>query len=411
MKSKLAIAVALSGWLLLFVFIFYEFEYHGSDILKHLIHIENPAESIFHIIILTVPIGSTITAYLINERKKLLIKTQQSEKKLRHAAEEWRATFDAMPYGVMLVDTEFNIIRANKYISKLSGIPIRELIFRKCYEVIHRQNKPIENCPVVKSVSTRNTEKFEYYDAEYNKYFMTSATPIFDDKGNVIAYSHSLIDITDIKQKEDKLIQSKDAFFNMLKDTDTAHKEVKELYNDLIVAFANTIDAKSPWTKGHSERVTHYAVSIAREMGLNEKEIETLKTAGLVHDIGKIGTYDIILDKPDRLTKEEFELVKMHPAQGEKILSPIKGLKSIIIVIRSHHEKLDGTGYPDGLKGEDIPLLSKILCAADSYDSMTADRPYRPSPGKEYAISEFKRCSGTQFDPQVVEAFLRVLEK
>ena len=180
---------------------------------------------------------------------------------------------------------------------------------------------------------------------------------------------------------------------------------------NFVKAMVNTLDAKSPWTKGHSERVASYAEQIAKEMGLEDEKILLLRLASLLHDIGKIGTYDYLLDKPETLTEEEFNAVKKHPAQGATILKEVKQLKDIIPLIRYHHERIDGKGYPEGLKGEEIPLCARILHVADSFDSMTADRPYRPSPGKEYAISELKRCNGTRFDPQVVEAFLRVLSR
>jgi GAF domain-containing protein len=189
------------------------------------------------------------------------------------------------------------------------------------------------------------------------------------------------------------------------------YEELQQLLINTITSLASAIDAKSPWTKGHSERVTKYAVEIGKEMGLKEQELERLNLSGLLHDVGKIGTYDLLLDKLTELTDEEFELVKKHPRKGAEILGPIKQLSDIIPGVHHHHERYDGKGYPDGLKGEEIPLQARILCVADSFDSMTADRPYRPSPGKEYAISEFKRCSGTQFDPNVVEAFLRVLNR
>jgi putative nucleotidyltransferase with HDIG domain len=205
--------------------------------------------------------------------------------------------------------------------------------------------------------------------------------------------------------------KSKDAFFNMLGDIRESYKELEELFLSLVGTMVNALDAKSPWTKGHSLRVAKYAEDIAKEMGFLEKEINDLHLAGLLHDIGKIGTYDYLLDKPEKLTDEEFAIVKKHPAQGARILRDIKQLKNIIPIIRHHHERIDGRGYPDGLKGDEIPLSARILHVADSYDSMMADRPYRPSPGKYYAISEFKRCSGTQFDTQVVKAFLRVLER
>ncbi len=209
----------------------------------------------------------------------------------------------------------------------------------------------------------------------------------------------------------EKAEKSKVAFLNMLEDIHESYKELEDLFLNLVSTIVNALDAKSPWTKGHSVRVAKYAEDIAKEMGLSEKEIQDLHLAGLLHDIGKIGTYDILLDKPGKLTNEEFEIVKKHPVQGAKILQKIKQLKNIIPIIRHHHERIDGRGYPDGLKGEEIPLSARILHVADSYDSMTADRPYRAAPGKEYAISELKRCSGTQFEPYVVDTFLRVLDK
>lgn len=332
-------------------------------------------------------------------------------KKLEHSLEEWRATFDSMPYGVMLLDPELNIIKTNNYISMLAGIPIKEMTGRKCYELIHGKDKPIEGCPLLKSSNTQSTESFEYYEPRLNRYFMVYAAPILDGEGLIKAYVHSLVDITERKEKEKELIESRGAFFNMLKDLDFSYKELKELYNSLIFSFVNAIDAKSPWTKGHSDRVRNYALAIAKELGFREQDMETLKTAALLHDIGKIGTYELILDKPGKLTDEESAFVKMHPAKGEEILKPIKQLGKIVPIIRHHHERIDGKSYPDGLKGEEIPFCARILHVADSFDSMTADRPYRKAPGLEYAISELKKYSGTQFDPKVVEAFLKVLGK
>ncbi|MEW6109606.1 MAG: HD domain-containing phosphohydrolase [Nitrospirota bacterium] len=189
------------------------------------------------------------------------------------------------------------------------------------------------------------------------------------------------------------------------------YEDLENLLVSTIKSLASAIDAKSPWTKGHSERVTNYALAIGRKINLDEKNLEALKLGGLLHDIGKLGTYDVVLDKPGRLTDEEFALVKKHPGRGAEIIEPIKPLRHLIPIIKYHHERIDGRGYPEGLKGDEIPLLTKILCVADSFDSMTADRPYRPAPGKEYAISELKRCAGTQFDQKVVEAFLEVLEE
>ncbi|MBI5196546.1 MAG: PAS domain S-box protein [Nitrospirae bacterium] len=189
------------------------------------------------------------------------------------------------------------------------------------------------------------------------------------------------------------------------------YEDVQQLLINTITTLASAIDAKSPWTKGHSERVTKYAIEIAKEMGLKDKEINHIKLCGLLHDIGKIGTYDMLLDKEDKLTDAERELVQKHTEKGAEILKPIKQLQDVILGVLYHHERYDGKGYPEGLRGEDIPLCARILSVADTFDSMTADRPYRPSPGKEFAIEELKRCSGTQFDPKIVDIFMKILSK
>ncbi len=188
-------------------------------------------------------------------------------------------------------------------------------------------------------------------------------------------------------------------------------KELEELFFGTIKSLSSAIDAKSPWTAGHSERVTKYALDIAKEMGLGRDEMRNLEVAGLLHDIGKIGTYDILLEKPGKLEPDEIEIVRLHPGKGADILEPIKKFRNIIPAIKHHHEFYDGSGHPDGLKGEAIPLGARILAVADTYDAMKADRPYRPGRSMEYIINEFRRCSGTQFDPKVVEAFLSIVEK
>lgn len=175
-------------------------------------------------------------------------------------------------------------------------------------------------------------------------------------------------------------------------------------------ALAETIDAKSPWTRGHSERVTDIALRIGREIGLSDEELKDFKIAGLLHDIGKIGTDESILDKPGKLTKEEFSEIQKHPGKGAEILAPIKQLTDMLPTIRWHHEFFDGTGYPDGLKGSDIPFQARILAVADSVDAMGANRPYRKGMPQKEIVEEIKRCSGTQFDPDVVEAYLKTLE-
>ncbi len=187
--------------------------------------------------------------------------------------------------------------------------------------------------------------------------------------------------------------------------------ELKDLFESFVRTMVNALDAKSRWTRGHSERVAAYSEQIAAEIGLGGREIKNLRLAALLHDIGKIGLRDYLLDKESPLTDEEFEAAKKHAALGAEILEDIKQLKHITPSIRHHHERIDGKGYPDGLKGDEINLYARILHVADSFDSMTADRPYRRAPGVEYAVSEFRKHAGRQFEPRLVKAFLRVLSR
>ncbi len=412
MKSKLALNILLFGWVLFLTYLIYETREYGIRVITdHFFSPDRPADTIFHVMIFSVPIGSTITAYLVNERKKMLEQVSTSEQRLYHMLSEWRVTLDSMPYGIMLTDRNMGIIRANKYIADMAGMDIKDLLGRKCYEVIHRRSTCINECPAHAGSMPDEPTSFEFFDQSRNKFFLSGITPIRDDSGRITSFSHPLIDITALKEKEKKLKDAKDAFFNMLKDLDAANREMKEIHKGLLATFSNIIDAKSHWTKGHSVNTTAYAIRIAKRMGLSTSEIDLLRTAALLHDIGKISTYDHILDKPGSLSEREKELIRQHPAKGEEILKPIRGLADVLPVIRAHHEKVDGTGYPDGLKRDEIPLLSRILCVADSFDAMMSDRPYRTARSKEYTIREMKRCAGSHFDPRVVDSFLSVIHE
>jgi len=186
--------------------------------------------------------------------------------------------------------------------------------------------------------------------------------------------------------------------------------ELKDMLLGTITTLSSAIDAKSPWTAGHSKRVTRYALDIGKEMGLPAKDLKDLEMAGLLHDIGKLGTYQSILDKSYKLTERETKVLRLHPVKGVEILLPIKQMREITPAIRHHHEFYNGGGYPDGLKGEEIPLMARIMCVADSVDAMSADRPYRKGMSMNVIIAEIKRCSGTQFDPKVADVFVKMAE-
>mgnify|MGYP001813120365 FL=1 len=184
--------------------------------------------------------------------------------------------------------------------------------------------------------------------------------------------------------------------------------DIREMFTQTVKALASAIDARDPSTKKHSEHVSDIAVEIGQAMNLGETELEQLEWAGLLHDIGKIGIRDSVLLKPEKLTREERILMNEHPAKGEEILKDVDQLAAERPLIRHHHEWYNGSGYPDRLIGEEIPLLARILHVADAFEAMTASRPYRPIPlTPAEAYEELERYAGIQFDPQVVEAFGR----
>ncbi|MEM7455365.1 MAG: HD-GYP domain-containing protein [Planctomycetota bacterium] len=182
-------------------------------------------------------------------------------------------------------------------------------------------------------------------------------------------------------------------------------KEKEMMLINIVRALVSALDAKDPYTCGHSERVALYGKRVARAMGMDEQTADRLHLTGLLHDIGKIGVDDAALQKPDKLTDEEFELVKAHPESGWSILQGIIQLQYVLPGVLFHHERYDGKGYPDGLSGDDIPLDARILAVVDSYDAMTSDRPYRNGMAHEKAMGILLDGSGSQWDPRVVEAF------
>ncbi|MEW6608203.1 MAG: HD domain-containing phosphohydrolase [bacterium] len=186
-------------------------------------------------------------------------------------------------------------------------------------------------------------------------------------------------------------------------------KTVKEGLLNTTKSLAEAIDAKDAYTRGHCDRVAQFAVSVAQKLGVSESKLENIYIAALLHDVGKIGVSENILHKPGGLTRDEFETIKNHPLLSVKILSPISFPWDILPAVRQHHERIDGAGYPDGLAGDEISLEARIIEVTDAYEAMISDRPYRKALSEEDAIVELKRCSGRQFDPKIVNVFLKVL--
>jgi putative nucleotidyltransferase with HDIG domain len=216
------------------------------------------------------------------------------------------------------------------------------------------------------------------------------------------------------KKKKNVLVFQRDKISPIPADHATA-AFAEDVYPDILLeclrAVICSLEEKDSYTHGHSIRVAEYSVILAEELGLSEIEIREVELSALFHDIGKIGIPDNVLLKPARLTRAEFEIMKSHPVRSAKILERISGMRNLIPGIKYHHERFDGLGYPEGLAGEAIPLYARIILITDTFDAMTSTRPYRLALNKEIAFQELIHCSGTQFDPHLVNCFIKAMRK
>jgi len=227
-----------------------------------------------------------------------------------------------------------------------------------------------------------------------------------------------------IKQKEEKeSLYEKSTYTNerlkeiieelnrSKQELEKKNAEIQRFYYETILCLSKAIEYKDRYTKGHCERVVDVALKIADELKLSDKEKDALKIACLLHDIGKIGVREDILNKVEPLEKEEYEEIKKHPLIGYNIIKDLDFMDRIQKVILQHHERVDGKGYPYGLKDDEIDLLARIIAVADAYDAMTSDRPYRKAFKKDHALQELIRCAGTQFDKLIVEKLIALAQK
>ena len=196
----------------------------------------------------------------------------------------------------------------------------------------------------------------------------------------------------------------------MLSDDTQHYRRAEEMTREMMLALSKTVDAKDHYTNGHSQRVAKYAMEIARRMGKSPEEQEKIYEMGLLHDIGKIGVSEEILNKTTRLTDEEFAKIKQHTTIGYSILRQISVMPELAEGARSHHERYDGRGYPDGLKKDAIPQSARIICLADCYDAMTSTRTYSRAKQQDEVRAEIVRCKGSQFDPEIADIMISMID-
>ena len=214
-------------------------------------------------------------------------------------------------------------------------------------------------------------------------------------------------EISELAQTFNNMAGDIESFIDRLKQ---AAAENHELFLGSIRMLAAAIDEKDPYTRGHSDRVARYSMLIGKELGLSPEELDKLRISALLHDVGKIGVDDRVLKKPGALTAEEFEIMKQHPSKGANIMRPVAQLKDVLPGIELHHEHINGKGYPYGLKGDDIPLMARIIAVSDTLDAITTNRPYQSAMDTEAALQIIRKVAGTKFDQKVVEALEKLVD-
>ena len=307
-------------------------------------------------------------------------------------------------YSVMALDSGEEAIKAmNKYLPDIVLLDIHMPPGINGYEVMNimQQDERLAGIPVV--IMTGDDDD----DTEL-KGLMAGAQDFIAkpfNKDIMMARVRRIIELDHIK----KFFQAE--VLKKTKDADDRRREAENITDEIVKALASTIDAKDKYTKGHSERVAQYAVMLATEMGYTEKELRNLKYTALLHDIGKIGVPDEIINKTSRLTDEEYDIIKTHSAIGYDILKNITQIPDIATGARSHHERFDGRGYPDGLEGSDIKEIARIIGVADAYDAMTSNRSYRRSLPQDVVRAEILKGLGSQFDPTIGNIMIDLIDK
>lgn len=270
---------------------------------------------------------------------------------------------------------------------------------------VAKEGKPI----IVKDIE--NDERFKRISKNHYETKSLISSPVIV-KGEVVGVLNvnNKVDGTEFTEDELELLNTLAGQTAVSLENAKLYLDLQKSYFDTIRALVNAIEAKDPYTRGHSERVTCYSLEMGKRLNLSPKRLEILQHAAILHDIGKIGTDLNILHKNGLLTDEEYESVKEHPLIGSQILEPISFLQDVKMIITEHHERFDGKGYPDGKKGEELSLEARIISIADAFDAMVSDRPYRKAMAYTEALEEIKRCAGTQFDPRLVELFINVIK-
>ncbi|MFH1080495.1 MAG: HD domain-containing phosphohydrolase [Pseudomonadota bacterium] len=329
----------------------------------------------------------------ITERKR-------SEEVLRESEEQYRALVENIDFGVTMIDKDFKVIMTNAVLSKWTNKPICELVGKTCFKEFEKRQAVCQHCPGVKAMATARSHQVEtegVRDDGSPLSVLINAFPLFYPDGATRGFIEVIEDITDRKQVEKELRQTLENLRRALGTT--------------IQVMVSAIEVRDPYTAGHQIRSADLARAIATEMGLPQEKIDGIRMAGSIHDIGKLSIPAEILSKPTKLTNIEFSLIKEHAKQGYEMLKDVESPWNMAEIVYQHHERMDGSGYPRNLKGDEILMEARILAVADVVEAMASHRPYRPGLGIDAALEEIEKNRGTFYDHAVADACLRLFRE
>jgi PAS domain-containing protein len=309
---------------------------------------------------------------------------------------EMQDLLDAFPSYVLVVDEDHRIVAANTRVLAEAHRP-EHVVGGYCPSVVHGLDTPVDDCPLAAAVLDDAAHECELYDDVHDRWTLTAVYPMHgrSAEGRRL-FLHTALDITASKAAEQR-------------EHDVLQREHAALLATIDVT-ARAVEAKDPYTAGHQRRVAELSAAIAERLGLPSSTIDGVRVAATVHDLGKIGVPSWILNKPGRLTAEEFERIEQHPSIGSEILAPAAFPWPIADIVLQHHERMDGSGYPHGLAGDEIMLEARIIAVADVVEAMSLDRPYRASLGIDAALDFVSGTGAHLFDARVAEACVGVFD-
>lgn len=322
-------------------------------------------------------------------------------------AEDGTESFDILDS----ISKDIGIVICDINMPKVSGIQVLEYITQKHKTIPVVMLTAITDTDMV--VKAMQKGAFDFIPKPFDRgKLIFSIEKAFERKKLLEENLRLEIENEEYKKKlEEKVTEKTKELYQKNLELEHLHSELKIAYRSSIKVLAESIEAKDAYTRGHCTRVRDYSIKIAQKLNFDKEQLEILEYGALLHDVGKIGINENILNKPGSLTPEEFEQVKQHTIIGVNILKEVDFFKPILPIIRSHHEFHNGEGYPDKIKGEEIPLMARIVHIADAFDAMSTDRPYHKGMDIKEAINELKKFKGSQFDPKLVDIFIDCLDK